>query len=51
MLKRILAAEVDVLKGDSSKAKRILGWKPRISFDELVEKMVSNDLELLGNKG
>ena len=44
-------AEVDVLKGDSSKAKRILGWKPRISFDELVEKMVSNDLELLGNKG
>ena len=43
-------AEVDVLKGDSSKAERILGWKPKISFDDLVEKMVSNDLRILKSK-
>jgi GDPmannose 4,6-dehydratase len=37
-------AEVDLLVGDSSKAKRILGWEPKVSFDELVAKMVRNDL-------
>jgi hypothetical protein len=39
-------AEVDLLQGDASKAARILGWKPRTSFDELVRMMVSADLEL-----
>jgi GDPmannose 4,6-dehydratase len=40
-------AEVDVLRGDSSKAERVLGWKAKTSFEELVSKMMSNDIELL----
>jgi GDPmannose 4,6-dehydratase len=36
--------EVDTLLGDASKAKRVLGWTPRISFDELVSEMVTADL-------
>ncbi|MCL5438424.1 MAG: GDP-mannose 4,6-dehydratase [Patescibacteria group bacterium] len=38
-------AEVDYLIGDSSKAKRILGWKPKTSFNQLVEMMVKADIE------
>ena len=38
-------AEVDVLIGDSSKARKVLGWKPRVSFKELVSMMVKADLE------
>lgn len=38
--------EVDYLLGDSSKARTILGWKPQISFEGLVEMMVDHDLEL-----
>ena len=41
-------ADVFYLAGDSSKAKEILGWQPKTSFEEWVSKMVSNDLELLG---
>jgi GDPmannose 4,6-dehydratase len=37
-------AEVDVLLGDSTKARRVLGWKPKISFKELVRLMVEADL-------
>ncbi|MHA7303502.1 GDP-mannose 4,6-dehydratase [Arthrobacter sp. AQ5-06] len=37
-------AEVDLLIGDSSKAQRVLGWKPKVSFHELVAMMVENDL-------
>jgi GDPmannose 4,6-dehydratase len=37
--------EVDVLLGDSSKARRKLGWQPRTSFDELVRIMVEADLK------
>lgn len=37
-------AEVDYLCGDSSKAMKVLGWKPKVSFDELVKMMVENDL-------
>jgi GDPmannose 4,6-dehydratase len=40
-------AEVDVLRGDYSKAERDLGWKPRTKFVELVKKMVANDINLL----
>ena len=40
-------AEVDLLVGDSSKAREVLGWKPRTSFPELVEMMVDADVELL----
>jgi GDPmannose 4,6-dehydratase len=39
-------AEVDLLLGDPSKAKRELGWAPKVSFDELVKMMVEADLEL-----
>jgi len=37
-------AEVDLLSGDASKAHSKLGWKPRVSFDELVKMMYKNDL-------
>jgi GDPmannose 4,6-dehydratase len=40
-------AEVAVLCGDSTKARKVLGWYPRTSFEEMVSKMVKNDLELL----
>lgn len=39
-------AEVDYLIGDASKAEKVLGWKPRTSFTELVEMMVKSDIEL-----
>jgi GDPmannose 4,6-dehydratase len=38
-------AEVDTLLGDAGKARRELGWEPRISFDELVREMVETDLD------
>src|SRR5579872_3959637 len=38
--------EVDYLLGDASKAREMLGWKPRVSFEELVRMMVDHDLEL-----
>ena len=38
--------EVDTLLGDASKARRVLGWKPEIPFDTLVDEMVEIDLEL-----
>ena len=39
-------AEVDLLLGDSTKAREKLGWAPKVSFPELVERMVDADLEL-----
>ena len=38
--------EVDYLLGDPSKAKKKLGWEPKVSFKELVKMMVEHDLEL-----
>ena len=38
--------EVDSLLGDPSKAKKKLGWQPKISFDQLVKEMVESDLKL-----
>jgi GDPmannose 4,6-dehydratase len=38
-------AEVESLRGDSSKASRQLGWKPSVSFQALVEMMVKSDLD------
>jgi len=38
-------AEVDHLLADASKARRVLGWKPEVDFDRLVEIMVDADLE------
>ena len=40
-------AEVDVLRGDSTKAQTELNWKPKTSFEDLVGKMVSNDIKIL----
>ena len=37
--------EVESLLGDSSKAKKELGWEPKISFEELVKEMVEKDLK------
>lgn len=37
-------AEVNTLCGDSTKIREVLGWKPEVSFSELVEKMVDADL-------
>jgi GDPmannose 4,6-dehydratase len=41
-------AEVERLVGDASKARRVLGWAPRVPFRELVETMVRTDLDRLG---
>jgi GDPmannose 4,6-dehydratase len=40
-------AEVDELVGDSTKAKDVLGWEPKTSFEELIRLMTRADLELL----
>ncbi len=39
-------AEVDLLVGDASKARRILGWEPRHSLTDLIREMVASDLHL-----
>ena len=44
-------AEVDYLIGDASKARERLGWHPRVTFAELVRRMVENDLQLVKNGG
>ena len=38
--------EVETLLGDASKARKTLGWQPRISFGQLVEEMIKEDLEI-----
>jgi GDPmannose 4,6-dehydratase len=43
--KFIRPAEVNLLLGDASKARRILGWKPEVTFEELVKMMVREDLK------
>lgn len=43
-------AEVNILEGDFSKARRILGWKPEVKFKDLVKIMVEADLERLKKK-
>ena len=43
-------AEVNLLLGDSTKARRVLGWKHEISFESLVHEMLTNDCERLGVK-
>jgi GDPmannose 4,6-dehydratase len=44
-------AEIDVLVGDSSKARRLLGWEPTVAFAELVSMMVEADLRALSDGG
>ncbi|OGU34495.1 MAG: GDP-mannose 4,6-dehydratase [Gemmatimonadetes bacterium RIFCSPLOWO2_12_FULL_68_9] len=43
-------AEVDMLQADPSKAKRVLGWTPEVSFEQLVVMMVEADLQRLSNR-
>jgi GDPmannose 4,6-dehydratase len=38
--------EVDVLLGDSSKAKSVLGWTPKVGFDQLIDMMIAADMEM-----
>jgi GDPmannose 4,6-dehydratase len=40
-------AEVDLLIGDASKARKMLGWEPTYTFEELIKEMVAADLEAL----
>lgn len=40
-------AEVDFLIGDAAKAKKVLGWQPKVTFGELVQMMVTADIKLL----
>ncbi len=40
-------AEVDMLVGDASKARKVLGWEPRVSFEELIHMMVDADMAKL----
>jgi len=42
-------AEVDLLVGDYSKAGRVLGWEPTMTFKELIQMMVETDLEAIRN--
>ena len=43
-------AEVEVLCGDYSKARELLGWKPKTEFHQLVGRMIENDVSLLEDK-
>jgi len=46
-LRFVRPAEVDLLVGDASKARELLGWEPMVSFEELIAMMVDADLEAL----
>lgn len=43
-------AEVELLYGNPAKAEKVLGWKREISFDQLVERMVKNDMEIVSKE-
>jgi GDPmannose 4,6-dehydratase len=42
-------AEVDILLGDASKAKRLLGWEPVVTLEEMISEMVEADLKRLSS--
>ena len=44
-------AEVEILRGDPSKARRVLDWEPETSFEDMVAMMVERDLELVSREG
>jgi GDPmannose 4,6-dehydratase len=46
----IRPAEVDTLIGNANKAKEILGWEPKVNFEQLVQRMVENDLRIENEK-
>jgi GDPmannose 4,6-dehydratase len=39
--------EVNCLQGDASKAERVLGWRPKVKFHDLVRLMVDSDIKLI----
>ncbi len=41
-------AEIHLLRGDASRARRVLGWAPTVSFEEMIGRMVDAELEALG---
>jgi GDPmannose 4,6-dehydratase len=43
-------AEVDLLVGDATKAKKKFGWEPKTRFNELVRLMVDADIEMVGTR-
>jgi len=43
-------AEVDILHGDSNETRKVLNWEPKISFKMLVERMVKNDIKIVGTE-
>ena len=43
-------ADIDVLIGDSSKAKDVLGWEPTTSFEDMMKRMYDNDLKILSEE-
>ncbi len=47
----IRPAEVDLLVGDASKARAMLGWEPTVGFEEMIERMVDADLRFLRGDG
>jgi len=44
-------ADVEYLCGDSSKARKLLGWEPKVGFKELVRMMVDADIKALAASG
>ncbi len=48
--KFVRPAEVELLIGDASKARRVLGWEPKVTFEELVKMMVKADVERIAKK-
>jgi GDPmannose 4,6-dehydratase len=44
-------AEVEYLRGDASKARKVFGWEPSVRFDEIVKRMVNHDMEHYGTAG
>ncbi len=48
--KLLRPAEINTLRGDASKARKVLGWEPTVTFPELVRMMVDADLERVGRE-
>ncbi|HMK47766.1 MAG TPA: GDP-mannose 4,6-dehydratase [Methanocella sp.] len=48
--KFVRPAEVDLLLGDSAKANKVLGWKPKVTFPQLVRMMVEGDIDLVARE-
>ncbi len=49
--KHFRPSEVEFLVGDASKANRVLGWKPRVTFNQLVKIMLDHDINMVKTSG